>query len=162
MVQVAGSAVATGQFGDPAVRIPTMAMSAGESVPHTSEVAGAVRGALDAAGMGPSDIDVLEMADNSAWHVLAWPEQLGFLEPGQSDRMLERGDFGVEGAFPVNPSGGFLSFGEATTAQGVLQVCELVWQLRQEATGRQVPGAKVAQSAVLGLGANGASIVLKA
>jgi acetyl-CoA acetyltransferase len=53
-----------------------------------------------------------------------------------------------------------LSFGEATTAQGVLQVCELVWQLRQQAVGRQVPGAKVAQSAVLGLGANGASVVL--
>ena len=162
MVQVAGSAVATGQFGDPAVRIPTVAMSVGEAVPHTSEVAGAVSAAQEAAGIGPKDVDVLEMADNSAWHVLSWPEQLGFLEPGESDRLIEKGDFGVEGAFPVNPSGGFLSFGEATTAQGVLQVCELVWQLRQEAQGRQVPGARVGQSAVLGLGANGASVVLKA
>lgn len=160
MVQVAGSAVATGRFGDPAVRIPTVAMSRGDSVPHTSEVAGAVLAAQEAAGIGPADVDVLEMADNSAWHVLAWPEQFGFLEPGQSDWMLERGEFGIEGKFPVNPSGGFLSFGEATTAQGVLQVCELVWQLRQQAVGRQVPGAKVAQSAVLGLGANGASVVL--
>ena len=162
MIQVAGSAVATGQFGDPAVRIPTVAMSSNNSVVHTSEVAGAVDAAQRAAGVSPSDVDVLEMADNSAWHVLAWPEYFGFLEHGQSDWMLERGDFGPEGAFPVNPSGGFLSFGEATTAQGILQVCELAWQLRKEAVGRQVPGAVVGQSAVLGLGANGASIVLKA
>jgi acetyl-CoA acetyltransferase len=161
LVRVAGSAVATGQFGDPAVRIPTVAVSAGDSVPHTSEVVGAVRKALESAGLGHEDVDVLEMADNSAWHVLAWPEHLGYLEPGQSDWMINNDEFGIEGKFPVNPSGGFLSFGEATTAQGVLQVCELVWQLRRQATGRQVPGARVAQSAVLGLGANGASVVLK-
>ena len=74
--------------------------------------------------------------------------------------MIAHDELGIEGRLPVNPSGGFLSFGEATTAQGVLQVCELAWQLRQQAHGRQVPGARVAQSAVLGLGANGASVVL--
>jgi acetyl-CoA acetyltransferase len=160
MVRVAGSAAATGEFGDPAVRIPTVGMSVGGHVTHTSEVAGAVRAAQEAAGIGPADVDVLEMADNSAWHVLAWPEQFGFLEPGQADWMIKRGEFGIGGKFPINPSGGFLSFGEATTAQGVLQVCELVWQLRRQADGRQVAGARVAQSAVLGLGANGASVVL--
>lgn len=162
LVQVAGSAVATGQFGDPAVRIPTVSMNADTSVQHTSEVGGAVRAALEAASLGPGDVDFVELADNSAWHVLAWPELFGFLEPGQSDWMIERGELGVEGKLPVNPSGGFLSFGEATTAQGVLQVCELVWQLRQQAQGRQVPGARVGMSAVLGLGANGASVVLTA
>ena len=162
LVQVAGSAVATGRFGDPAVRIPTVSMNADPSVQHTSEVGGAVHAALAAAGMGPRDVDVLEMADNSAWHVLAWPEQFGFLEPGQADRMIARGELGIEGKLPINPSGGFLSFGEATTAQGVLQVCELTWQLRKQAQGHQVPGAKVGLSAVLGLGANGASVVLKA
>ena len=76
--------------------------------------------------------------------------------------MLEHGKLDIDGKLPINPSGGFLSFGEATTAQGVLQVCELVWQLREQAQGRQVQGARVGLSAVLGLGANGASIVLKA
>ena len=161
LVQVAGSAVATGQFGDPAVRIPTVSMNADTSVQHTSEVGGAVRAALAAASMGPSDVDLLEMADNSAWHVLAWPEQFGFLEPAQADWMIDHGELGIEGKLPINPSGGFLSFGEATTAQGVLQVCELTWQLRRQAQGRQVPNAKVGISAVLGLGANGASVVLK-
>jgi acetyl-CoA acetyltransferase len=162
LVQVAGSAIATGQFGDPAVRIPTVAMNAQAGVQHTSEVGGAVRRALEAAGMGPGDVDFIEMADNTAWHLLAWPEIFGFLEPGQSDWMIEHGELGIEGKLPINPSGGFLSFGEATTAQGVLQVCELVWQLRHQAQGRQVPGATVGLSAVLGLGANGASVVLKA
>ncbi|MDP9064275.1 MAG: transporter, partial [Pseudomonadota bacterium] len=131
------------------------------SVPHTSEVSGAVNRALEFAGMEPENIDLIEIADNSAWQVLAWPELFGFFEPGQSDWMLENGEMDIGGRLPVNPSGGFLSFGEATTAQGVLQVCELVWQLRHQADGRQVPEARAAMSAVLGLGANGAAVVLK-
>ena len=162
LVQVAGCASASGQFGDPSARIPTVAMASGTATPHTSEVVGAVRRACEMAGVGPGDIDLLEMADNTAWHILAWPEFFGFYEPGQGDWMLEHGELGIEGKLPINPSGGFLSFGEATTAQGVLQVCELVWQLRQEATNRQVPGARIGMSAVLGLGANGASVILKA
>ena len=55
-----------------------------------------------------------------------------------------------------------LGLGEALVAQGVLQICELVWQLRGQAGSRQVPDAKVGLSAVLGLGANGASVVLTA
>lgn len=68
----------------------------------------------------------------------------------------------VISAVVVNPSGGFLSFGEATIAQAVLQICELTWQLRGRAEGHQVPNAKVGMSAVLGLDANGGSVVLKA
>lgn len=162
LIQVAGSAIATGQFGDPSIRTPTVATLPRDGVPHTSEVVGAVRRALELAGIGPGDVDLIELADNTAWHVLAWPEFFGFFEPGQSDWMLEHGELGIGGKLPINPSGGFLSFGEATTAQGVLQVCEMVWQLRQQAQGRQVPNARIAMSAVLGLGANGASIVLKA
>jgi len=161
-VRVAGSAIATGTFGDPALRIPTIAQNiAADTVAHTSEVATAVDRALAAAGLGPGEIDLLELADNTAWHILAWPENFGFLEPGQADWMLERGELGIEGKLPINPSGGFLSFGEATTAQGVLQVVELTRQLRGQAAGRQVPHAHTGQTAVLGLGANGASIVLQ-
>jgi acetyl-CoA acetyltransferase len=162
LIQVAGCATATGQFGDPAMRIPTVSMAAGSSTPHTSEVVGAVRNAYAMAGIGPADVDLVELADNTAWHVLAWPEFFGFFEPGQSDWMLDHGELDIGGRLPINPSGGFLSFGEATTAQGVLQVCELAWQLRGEADGHQVPGARIGLSAVLGLGANGASVILKA
>lgn len=162
VVQVAGCAIATGQFGDPGTRIPTVSTTSIPGVPHTSEVVGAVRRAYEMAGTGPEDIDVLEIADNTAWHVLAWPEFFGFYEPGKGDWLLENGELDIGGQLSLNPSGGFLSFGEATTAQAVLQICELTWQLRGQAEGHQVPDARVAMSAVLGLGANGGSVILKA
>ncbi len=160
LVRVAGCAAATGRFGDPAARIPTVGMTLTAGTPHTSEVAGAVQRAMAQAGVAHDDVDLIEMADNTAWHVLAWPEMFGFTAPGESDARIARGDYAIGGALPINPSGGFLSFGEATTAQGVLQVCELAWQLRGQAEGHQVEGARVGLSAVLGLGANGGSVVL--
>lgn len=162
-LRLASSGVATGSFGDSSLRIPTVSTVKSpdqQSVNHTTEVVSAVNHALNMAGVGLEDINVLELADNTAWHILAWPELFGFFEPGQTDWMLDRGELGLNGKLPINPSGGFLSFGEATTAQGVLQVCEAAWQLRGQASGRQVPNAKVAMTAVLGLGANGASILL--
>jgi acetyl-CoA acetyltransferase len=159
-VKVAGCVAATGKFGDPARRIPTISSTVRQGVPHTSEVATAVARAFDMAGLGPEDVDLLEMADNTAWHLLAWPEIFGFYEAGAGDWMLANDRLAIGGDLPLNPSGGFLSFGEATTAQAVLQVCELAWQLRGQAEGHQVSGAKVAMSAVLGLGANGGSVIL--
>lgn len=160
-IAVAGCAVATGHFGDPARRIPTVSSTVRPGIAHTSEVAAAVSRACEMAGIGVESIDVLEMADNTAWHLLAWPEIFGFYEPGQGDWMLENGRLAIDGTVAINPSGGFLSFGEATTAQAVMQICELVWQLRGEAGGRQVEGARVGMTAVLGLGANGGSVILK-
>lgn len=159
-VRVAGCAIASGQFGDPARRIPSLSSNVAGGVGHTSEVLLAVQRAMRMAGVRHRDVDCLEIADNTAWHLLAWPELLGFLGPGEGDQMLRTGEFCREGELPLNPSGGFLSFGEATTAQAVLQVCELTWQLRGQADGHQVPGASIGMSAVLGLGANGGSVVL--
>lgn len=160
-VEVAGCAIATGAFGDPARRIPTVASTVTPGVSHTSEVATAVDRAFAMAGVERTDVDLLEMADNTAWHVLAWPEIFGFYEPGKGDWLLENGRLAIDGDLAVNPSGGFLSFGEATTAQALMQICELVWQLRGQAEGRQVQDARIGMSAVLGLGANGGSVILK-
>ncbi|BBB14502.1 lipid-transfer protein [Sphingopyxis sp. FD7] len=160
-LRVAGCAAATGTFGDPAMRIPMVSGNPREGGTHTSEVVNAVNRAMAMAGIGHADVDLLEIADNSVWQILAWPELFGFAEPGQADWMLEHGRLGIDGDLPVNPSGGFLSFGEATTAQALLQVCEVAWQLRGEAEGHQVPDAKVGMTAVLGLGANGGSVILQ-
>lgn len=160
LIEVAGAAMTTGTFGDRSVRIPTISQNARSNGQPTSEVRSAVDRALTLAGVDRADVDILEFADNSAWHILSWPEQLGYLNPGESDAMIAKGVLG-NGRTVFNPSGGFLSFGEATTAQGILQVCELVWQLRGTAGELQVEGARVAQTAVLGLGSNGASIVLR-
>ena len=74
---------------------------------------------------------------------------------------MEEGWLEIDGKIPINPSGGFLSFGEATTAMGVFQVCELTWQLRGESGERQVPNAKLGLGQTLGLGGNGTAVVLK-
>ena len=61
---------------------------------------------------------------------------------------------------PVNPSGGLACFGEAVPAQAIAQVCELVWQLRGQAEGRQVEGARVGVSANQALFGHGSSVVV--
>lgn len=161
-VHIAGSAIGSSAFGDPSRRIPSIASTVIGGTTHTSEVMSAARSALERAGVTQADVDVLEMADNSVWQLLAWPELLGLCEAGQADWLIDHDRFGRDGVVALNPSGGFLSFGEATTAQALLQICELVWQLRGDAGRRQVEGARVAMSAVLGLGANGGSVVLTA
>ena len=79
----------------------------------------------------------------------------------EAERLVEKGETLPTGKLPINPSGGFLSFGEATTAMGVFQVCELTWQLRGETGARQVPDAKLGLGQTLGLGGNGTAVVLK-
>ena len=80
-----------------------------------------------------------------------------FLDPLR----LEQGETLPTGRLPINPSGGFLSFGEATTAMGVFQVCELGWQMRDQAGPRQVPDAKLGLAQTLGLGGNGTAVIVK-
>ncbi|KAF3413514.1 putative LIPID-TRANSFER PROTEIN LTP1 domain protein, partial [Mycobacterium tuberculosis variant bovis] len=64
------------------------------------------------------------------------------------------------GRVPVNPSGGLACFGEAIPAQAIAQVCELTWQLRGQATGRQVADAKVGVTANQGLFGHGSSVIV--
>jgi len=157
---VAGSAVATASFDDGIPRGLAGAVPPGGKT-HHSEAAAAVAKAMDAAGTTHEDIDFIELQDNTVYYELSFPEEWGFCEPGEAESLLERGDTAPGGRLPINPSGGFISFGEATTAQGIFQVCELGWQLRGEAGGRQVPDAKVGLAQTLGLGGNGAAVILK-
>ena len=66
----------------------------------------------------------------------------------------------VGGRIPVNASGGLACFGEAVPAQALAQVCELTWQLRGQATGRQVEGAKAGITANQGLFGHGSSVIV--
>jgi acetyl-CoA acetyltransferase len=111
--------------------------------------------------MGPSEIDFIELQDNTAGHELFMPEAWGFCEPGDCDRLVKEDQTYPNGKLPINPSGGFASFGEATTAMGLFQVAQGVWQLRGEAGPRQVEGAKTCLLQTLGLGGNGSAIILK-
>ncbi len=157
---VAASAVATARFDDGIPRGLAGTVPADGKAYH-SEAAAAVKKAMDKAGIGPDGIDLVELQDNTVFYELSFPEEWGFCKPGEAEHLLESGQTLPNGRLPINPSGGFISFGEATTAQGLFQICELGWQLRGEAGGRQVEGAKVGLAQTLGLGGNGSASILK-
>ncbi len=159
-VWVGASAVATARFDDGIPR--GLASWAPDTRAYHSEAAIAVSKALDGAGIGPKDLDFVELQDNTCYYELCFPEDWGMCEPGESERLLEAGETTPVGKMPINPSGGFISFGEATTAQGIFQVVEVATQLRGAAGGRQVPDAKVGMCQTIGLGGNGTAVVLKA
>ncbi len=92
---------------------------------------------------------------------LDWYEDIGICKRGEAEKLLNDGATTIGGRVPVNPSGGLACFGEAVPAQAVAQVCELTWQLRGEASERQVPGAKVGLTANQGLFGHGSSVILK-
>ena len=158
-VWVAASTVATSRFDDGVPKGHATVVPPG--ITHHSEAAACVRRALQDAGASPRDLDLVELQDNTVYYELAFPEEWGLCEPGQAESLVESGQTMPGGRLPINPSGGFLCFGEATTAMGVFQVCELVWQLRGEAGARQVPDAKLGLGQTLGLGGNASAVVLK-
>src|SRR5690349_16923835 len=116
--------------------------------------------AYEEAGLGPEDVDVAEVYDLSTALELDWMEDLGLCGEGEAEQLLRRGDTAIGGRIPVNPSGGLACFGEAVPAQALAQVCELTWQLRGQAEGRQVEGARVGITANQGLFGHGSSVIL--
>ena len=156
---VAASSVATADFNDGITRGIGGPPPTGPTI-H-SEAKSAVLKALNMAGVTQKDIDFIELQDNTVYYELAFPEEWGFCEPGEAEKLLEAGETLPTGKLPINPSGGFICFGEATTAQGLWQVCEMGYQLRGQAGARQVPNAKLGLSQTLGLGGNATSVILK-
>lgn len=159
-IWVAASAIATARFDDGIPRGLAGTVPADGRAYH-SEAAAAVRKAMEKASIGPEGIDLIELQDNTVYYELSFPEEWGFCKPGEAEHLLESGETLPTGKLPINPSGGFISFGEATTAQGLFQICEVGWQLRGDAGGRQVANAKVGLAQTLGLGGNGSASILK-
>jgi acetyl-CoA acetyltransferase len=118
------------------------------------------RTAYEEAGVGPEDLSLAEVYDLSTALELDWYENIGLCKEGEAERLLNDGDTTIGGAIPVNPSGGLSCFGEAVPAQAIAQVCELTWQLRGQAEGRQVEGAKVGLSVNQGLFGHGSAVVV--
>lgn len=100
--------------------------------------------AYEAAGMGPADIDVVEVHDATAYAEVQQIENLALAAPGEVGAHLARGDFAVGGRTPINPSGGLLAKGHPVGATGIAQLYELTAQLRGAAGARQVEGARIA------------------
>jgi acetyl-CoA acetyltransferase len=111
----------------------------------------------DKAGLGPDDVDVVELHDCFTANELLTYEALGLCKEGEAERFITDGDNTYGGKYVTNPSGGLLSKGHPLGATGLAQCTELVWHLRGTAGERQVPDAKVALQHNLGLG--GACVV---
>ncbi len=109
------------------------------------------------AGIGPEDVDVVELHDCFTANELVAYEALGLTPPGTAERFVVDGDNTYGGRVVTNPSGGLLSKGHPLGATGLAQCTELVWQLRGTAGPRQVEGARIGLQHNLGLG--GACVV---
>jgi acetyl-CoA acyltransferase len=104
----------------------------------------AANAAYEEAGIGPSDVHVVELHDASAPAELIHYENLGLCAAGDAPKLIRSGDTDIGGRVSVNPSGGLLSRGHPVGATGVAQIVELTQQLRGTAGARQRKGAKVA------------------
>jgi acetyl-CoA acetyltransferase len=104
----------------------------------------AASAAYEAAGLGPTDLDCVEVHDAAASAELVICEQLGLAGPGEGAALLRSGQSALGGQRPVNTSGGLLARGHPIGATGLAQIVEAVTQLRGNAGRRQIPGARVA------------------
>ena len=117
----------------------------------------AAHAVYEAAGVSPTDIDVVELHDCFTANELITYEGLGLTPEGTAEKFILDGDNTYGGRVVTNPSGGLLSKGHPLGATGLAQCAELVWQLRGQAQDRQVPDARLALQHNLGLG--GACVV---
>jgi len=163
-VTLAAVSTVTPRFPQTIIEMPNFATDSAATlaVPDVSFKDSIARVAYEQAGLGPEDVDVAEVYDLSSALELDWYENVGLCKPGEAVKLLRDGVTSLGGKQPVNPSGGLGAFGEAIPAQAIAQVCELVWQLRGQAAGRQVEGARVGVTANQGLFGHGSSVIVKA
>ena len=109
------------------------------------------------AGVGPGDVDVIELHDCFSTNELITYESLQLCKPGEGGKLIDTDAVTYGGKWVVNPSGGLLSKGHPLGATGLAQCAELVWQLNGMAEKRQVEGARVGLQHNVGLG--GACVV---
>jgi len=117
----------------------------------------AAREVYEAAGVGPEDLDVVELHDCFTANELLTYEALGLCPEGEAEKFIWDADNTYGGKVVTNPSGGLLSKGHPLGATGLAQCTELVWHLRGSAQQRQVEGARLGLQHNLGLG--GACVV---
>ena len=117
--------------------------------------------AFEQAGIGPEDIDLVELQDTCAWNEVEYFEDMGFCKPGEGPSLIVKGETSLGGTLPVNLDGGLISKGEPPGASQLAQVHEIVLQLRGTAGPRQVEGAKVGLCHVYGGHGNASVVILK-
>jgi acetyl-CoA acyltransferase len=117
----------------------------------------AAQKAYEESGLGPEDVQVIELHDCFSANELITYEALGLCPEGAAGKLVDEGATTYGGQWVVNPSGGLISKGHPLGATGLAQCSELTWQLRGQADARQVDGATAALQHNIGLG--GAAVV---
>ena len=108
--------------------------------------------AYEMAGIGPEDVNLVELHDCFATAEILHYENLGLCGEGEAGRMIDDGEVALGGRVPVNVSGGLLSKGHPLGATGIANIYEVSTHLRGEAGARQVEGARIGLTHVIGLG----------
>jgi acetyl-CoA acetyltransferase len=161
---VLASAELARQKGLVGVTVKATAMASGRPGDETAAPTAkrAADAAYETAGLGPEDLDLVELHDAAAPAELTLYEELGLAEPGGGAELLRSGRTALDGALPVNTGGGLLSRGHPVGATGCAQLVELTDQLRGRAGKRQVEGAKIglAENAGGWLGSDAAASVV--
>lgn len=141
-VKIAASVLTTDPWSD-----------AGEVQPDFDTLTrNAARAAYEAAGVGPEDLDLVELHDCFATAELLHYDNLGLCPPGEAGRFIDEHGPWRDGRIPVNVSGGLLSKGHPVGATGIANLYEVATHLRGEAGERQIEGARLGLTHVLGLG----------
>jgi acetyl-CoA acyltransferase len=140
-----------------AVRVRASEMTSG---PYTSQelvlpdfnevTRNCARSAYERAGIGPDALDLVELHDCFATAELVHYENLGLCNEGEAGRMIDAGETALGGRIPVNVSGGLLSKGHPLGATGIANLYEVVTHLRGAAGARQVGGARIGLTHVVG------------
>jgi len=157
-VRVAAAALRSHRAGSVLGEHTPLSGVANDGVPAPTEMA--ARDAYEAAGLGPAEIDVVELQDTDSGRAILSAEELGLCARRGGGRWVRDGGGAMTSRQPVNPSGGLLSKGEPLGASALGQVVELTWQLRGTADGRQVRAPRTALAHTVGRGANACVVVL--
>lgn len=144
-IKVLGAAVRTRPVGSFEVFAPSLDVSRGPSPTVL-----AAKAAFEMAGLGPKDMDVLQLQDTESGAEIMHMAENGFCADGDQEALIRDGVTRLGGTMPVNTDGGCIACGEPIGASGLRQVYENVVQVRGRAAGRQVDGAKIGYSQVYG------------
>jgi len=157
-VRIAAASLRSHHAGSVLGEHTPMSGLADEGVSPPTEMA--ARDAYETAGVGPRDLDVVELQDTDSAREILSAEELGLCPRGGGGRWVRDGGGEMTSTLPVNASGGLLSKGEPLGASALGQIVELTWQLRGTAGARQVAGARVALAHTVGRGANACVVIL--
>jgi acetyl-CoA acetyltransferase len=155
--RIRGAAVRTRVAGSFEVFSPSLELERG---PSPTQIAS--RAAYEMAGLGPQDMDVIQIQDTESGAEIMHMAENGFCADGEQERLIAEGQTRLGGPMPVNTDGGCLACGEPIGASGLRQVYENVQQLRGRAGGRQVEAARVGYSQVYGAPGLSAVAILEA